>query len=236
MQWSRSHHYVLLMDIMGFKDKVYNIPHYELEDILITFQTKNNKIKPLLNSASGGELMRISHFSDSIIIATFDAGKKSLNRLIKAAAILMRNALESGIALRGVISKGLLTFDKDRNLYFGKPIVDAHLLEGQINLYGIIVHHTAEEDIKELVKNPLTNRDRKVKYIPIMRADVPFKNGLGSHYCVAYHLINSQLHEENVTDETIRLIEALYPTVSGEPRVYVDHTIKCLSENQLICN
>ena len=153
MNWSKGDHFVLYMDIMGFKEKINSIPHASLKEILWTFQTKNNKLKPLIKSKES-ELMRISHFSDSIIVASFDAGKLSLNRIIKAGAILMRNGLESGIALRGVIAKGPLTFDHEKNLYFGKPIVDAYTLEGQINLYGIIVHHSAEKAVNKIIQNP----------------------------------------------------------------------------------
>lgn len=235
MKWSNGDHFVLYIDIMGFKEKVCNIPHKKLHKILWEFQTKNDKLKPLLKNGNS-EFMRISHFSDSIIIASLDAGKRSLNRIIKAGAILMRNALEAGIALRGVITKGPLTFDYEKNLYFGKPIVDAYLLEGQINLYGIIIHHSAEGSIQSIIRSPLKEHGGKTKYIPIIRSFIPFKNGMSKHFCIAYHLINRQLNEQNVIHEIVTLLTKLYPTVSGYPRVYLDNTIKCLNDNQEICN
>ena len=63
------------------------------------------------------------------------------------------------IPIKGVIAQGIFSYDKENELYFGKPLVDAYLLHEELKYYGIVVHNTAEKTIKKYQNsnNPYTN-------------------------------------------------------------------------------
>lgn len=222
-------HLVLFMDIMGFKDRVTRTPHKDLLKTLTDFKELNDRLKPLL-SDKNGELLRMVQFSDSIIIASMNSNKQSLNRIVKAAVVLMQNALESGFALKGAIAMGSLTFDADTGIYFGLPIVDAYLLEEELKFYGVAFHHSVEPLIEGYIKQP-PPKGHQPLYAPIETCELPLKTGQSSHYCVSYHKMSKVLAK---ADDSIRLsglVKNIGKTVSGAPRIYIDNTLKFFDEN-----
>ena len=85
--------FVLYLDIMGFKDRVSKLKIEDLKKQLLLFKTKNNKLKPLLEGGKTKEtLINMAQFSDSIVLVTRDCTEEDLNRVSKAAAILMQTA------------------------------------------------------------------------------------------------------------------------------------------------
>ena len=104
--------FVLYLDIMGFKERVNRTPIGELNQQLLLFKTKNKKLKPLLEGPKN-ILMRMAQFSDSIVLVSEKDTIDDLNRICKAAAILMQTALQTGFALRGAIAKGEMVYDNE---------------------------------------------------------------------------------------------------------------------------
>ena len=157
--------FVLYLDIMGFKDRVAKTDISELKQLLLTFKTKNRKLKPLLENTTTGlrkEFMKMSQFSDSIVVISRSNTKDDLNRITKAGVILMQTALETGFALRGAVAAGNMVFDSENQIFFGQALVDAYLLEEQLNYYGIVFHDSAEKLVRESLEN---NED--ATYFPI---------------------------------------------------------------------
>ena len=135
--------FVLYLDIMGFKERVNRVNVEELKQQLLQFKTKNKKLKPLLNGGQpDNTLIEMAQFSDSIVLVSRDSTTDDLNRISKAATILMQTALQTGFALRGAMAKGDMVFDNAHQLFFGKALVDAYLLEEELCYYGVVFHES----------------------------------------------------------------------------------------------
>ena len=219
-------HLVLFMDIMGFKDRVVRKNHESLLHDFENFINNNERLKPLLNDGKG-ELIRLALFSDSIILATIDASKQSLNRIVKAATVLMHNALEVGFPIKGAISLGPVTFDNNKGIYFGQSIVDSYLLEEELKFYGIVFHHSVELLIEEYLKNP-PKRGRNSLYIPVEFKKISLKSGLSKHYTIAYHTLRRDLSRGDYRKNIEKWLSVICKSVSGSPRIYLDNTYSFL--------
>ncbi|MCI6982407.1 MAG: hypothetical protein MR894_09415 [Akkermansia muciniphila] len=158
--------------------------------------------------------LQISLFSDSIILFSPDTGGESLTAIAEAAAYIMRNAIGSGIPIKGAPAQGVVTNDTDKQLFFGLPIIDAYLLRENVKYYGVVVHHSAEQSV---IGVPL-----------FTDAPTPLRSGKVHHYQLDWFMDS----EKQVSEEACRNIEALRYSVSDEPRKYVDNTmelIRCVS-------
>lgn len=213
--------FVLYLDIMGFKERVNRTPIGELNQQLLLFKTKNKKLKPLLEGPKN-ILMRMAQFSDSIVIVSEKDTIDDLNRICKAAAILMQTALQTGFALRGAITKGEMVYDNENQLFFGKALVDAYLLEEELCYYGIVFHESVEESIREAMSNGK-------HYYPIEDIKIPFKKGKSKHYHIAWYKLDAALREGDISLSAIEWLKDMRKTVSGNPRVYLDNTIDIIN-------
>jgi hypothetical protein len=228
--------FVLYLDIMGFKERVTKVDISKLEQQLRDFRTKNDKLKPLLEKSNTNPpkiQINMSQFSDSIVLVTEGDTLYDLNRICKAAVILMQTGLETGFALRGAITKGEMIFDKENQLFFGKALVDAYLLEEELCYYGIVLHESMEDDVIKVQQSDkfyIVDTQNKGKYMPIEDVDVPLKKGKSKHYHIAWHKMNKKLEEGDMSDEAIEWLRNMRKTVSGNPRVYLDNTIKMIND------
>lgn len=213
--------FVLYLDIMGFKERVNKVDAMVLKEQLLQFKTKNIKLKPLLNGGkSDNILIHMAQFSDSIVLVSRDTTIDDLNRISKAATLLMQTALQTGFALRGAIAKGKMVFDKSQQLFFGKALVDAYLLEEELCYYGIVFHESMEEIILEA---------QTKKHMPIEDIPVPLKKGKSRHYHIAWHKLKGNLQKGDICSEALGWLKDIRKTVSGNPRVYLDNTINIIS-------
>lgn len=137
---------VLYADIMGFSHRVTFNNHEELKRDLQKFkQSWESRIKPL---EKGGHLKSVQ-FSDSILLVVNGTNEKMFNIITKAAVCLVQSAMSLGFPIKGVIAQGKFSYDKDNELYFGLPLVEAYKLHEEIYYYGIVVHHSAEQTVKK---------------------------------------------------------------------------------------
>ncbi|MCM1139818.1 MAG: hypothetical protein NC453_14720 [Muribaculum sp.] len=223
-EWiTKTDHLVLFMDIMGFKNRVERTDLVVLMGQLSEFKTKNIKLSPLLKNGKQ-QLIAYSQFSDSIVLVTRGCSKEDLNRLTKAAVILMQIGMQSGFALKGCISKGEMIYSPNNQLFFGKALVDAYMLEEELKFYGVVYHHSVEELIHSTITNQLIHIKGREKYIPIYEAKVNLKTGCCYHYTVAWHLLKEDLSKGDVSDIAKDWLKKIAETVSGNPRIYLANT------------
>lgn len=241
--WEQAQHFVLFLDIMGFKDRVEKTSLNELRDSLMNFKTKNKKLNPLLMDAKTScEHIRLAQFSDSIVAVSESDTKDDLNRILKVGVILMQTALESQFALRGALSLGQMVFDKNNQLFFGKALVDAYLLEESLNCYGIVLHESVEEIVSSINNSngydasPDKTAIKGYKYYPIHDCELPFKGGKSRHYHIAWYAVKKNLTKGFIGDESKKWLQVLRRTVSGNPRVYLDNTIRIINEYEKLLN
>lgn len=218
--------FVLYLDIMGFKERVNNTPISKLKQQLDDFKEKDNRLKPLLKGKDDKILMEMAQFSDSIVLVSTDNKLCDLNRICKAAAILMQIALKTGFALRGAIAKGEMIFDENNKLFFGKALVDAYLLEEELCYYGIVFHESTEEIVERFLEKGVN------KSFIIEEYSVPFKKGRSKHFHIAWHKMNETNQAANISETAKGWLKALRKTVSGNPRVYLDNTINMIESSE----
>ena len=214
---------VLFLDIMGFKERVRRMSVDKLKEQLIDFCAKKIKLSPLLEGKGNPDMMKITQFSDSIVVVSKGSAKEDLNRLTKAAVILMQNALEKGIALRGAIACGDMVFDERNQIFFGQALIDAYLLEKELCCYGIVFHDTAEELVAKAMQP-----DKH----PIEDVVLPFKGGKSKHYHVAWYKMDKKLTKNDISNEALIWLNNLRKTVSGHSRAYLDNTIEIINNEE----
>lgn len=212
---------VLYADFMGFTSRVLSHSHEDIKNELKEFRSKwASKMAPL----KSGDHLRFVQFSDSILIVANGTDFKMFNLLSKAAVCLVHTSMSMKIPIKGVISQGIFSYDKDNELYFGKPLIDAYLLHEELKYYGIAVHHTAEITVKKFqdLDNPYCN------------SPIYLEKGMASHYHLCWNLINVHLHSEDITDQCEKWIEKIAENVSGTPRMYIDKTLEVIKKDQCL--
>ena len=209
---------ILYADIMGFKNMVYNLTHDELKERLENFTSCwKNRISPLLK---GGYLKSVQ-FSDSIIMIVDGIEKKMFNLISKAAICLIQEAMKVKFPIKGVIAQGIFSFSSERELYFGKPLVDAYLLHEELKYYGIVVHNTAEKTVKRF-----RGKDKPYKNTPIF-----LEKSKISHYHLCWNLVDESLSPKDITNKCEKWLHNIEELVSGYPRIYIDNTLKVLKKD-----
>lgn len=203
--------YIVFLDIMGFKDRVARTKHEDLFSMLNDF---NQKISlHILKHREHG--IRLSQFSDSILIYSSDNSRESLKIISEVSSEVMGTAISLGIPLKGAIAKGVITCDISKQLYFGQALIDAYLLEENVKYYGILAHNSVEADILELEKTDST----------IFRdIEAPLKSGKVSHYEICWYNNNIQSAKNN--------LRKIRNTVSGDPRKYIDNSLKAIGSTE----
>ena len=222
--------FVVFLDIMGFKERVARNTQGSLYKELTDFnkdittiinshknlkvaqpfkQTDNSDIA--LKSEEEEDEILLAQFSDSIVIFTNGNTKENLLTVSNVAKQIMMSAIkrENPIPLKGALAEGDITCDMVKQLFFGQALIDAYLLEENIQYYGIVVHHSAEQSVKnyatEIFKNNL----------------VPLKSGKINHYELVWY---DGCEDVKLGLERIRL------SVSDSPRKYVDNTNNIIDE------
>lgn len=227
--------YVLYADIMGFKDRVIRTEHTDLEK---DFENLLTGLSYWFVPSKKSQKFKVSFFSDSILIIEENT-KGGFNRISKAAAGLMQVSLKHKFPIKGVIAKGKFTYKEEKQLFFGRALVDAYELENEVHYYGIVAHHTVEKDIQNYSKGK-KRRDKKGKIKteranPYVLGPIPLKTGYTTHYHLAYNLISKKRETGKGIDEINRNItsylEEISRTVSGTPRIYIDKTLQVLKED-----
>ena len=212
---------ILYADIMGFKDTIFSTAHNDLKKRLLTFRKSfEKKIKPLRT----GDYMRFVQFSDSIIIVVNGTDSKMVNLVTKAGVILMHEAMKAEFPIKGVLSQGMFTYDKDNELYFGRPLVNASLLHDELYYYGIVVHHSAEKIIKDNISVDC----------PYGISPINLKKGKTSHYHLIWNMLKLNLSPGDITDSAVKWLEKIQESVSGAPRIYIDNTISIIKSDSEI--
>ncbi|MDE6337033.1 MAG: hypothetical protein K2L34_10745 [Muribaculaceae bacterium] len=218
--------FVVFLDIMGFKDRVArNTPenlyleltefNKDITNILNSSKKVNTQHLPkqigesdtaLLSPAQYESKITLAQFSDSIVLFSKDNSKECLLEIASVAKQIMASAIsrEKPIPLKGALAEGKVTCDMSKQLFFGQALIDAYLLEENVQYYGIVVHHTAEQSVINFGDNFFKN------------TLVPLKSGKISHYELVWYKDNP--------DDIKSGLDRIRLSVSDSPRKYVDNT------------
>lgn len=207
--------FIAFFDIMGFKDFVTHNSHENVLEKLEQLTSFKEMIEEERNLYLNNKPNAINSsikpvlFSDSFLMISNDDSKDSLNDMLYLAIVFMQMCIEKEIPIKGCISCGKLTADFKKSIFFGQPLIDAFLLEEELELYGCLIDHHLE---KYLLKYKFTDE--------IVLYKVPLKTGKVNH-----KLINWALSNVN-KEEMLEHVNQLYLSVSGRPRKYIDNTIE----------
>lgn len=209
---------ILYADIMGFSFRVNRENHNKLKRDLLKFKKTWEKQSSILRK---DDRLRSVQFSDSIMVVVNGVDEEMFNLITKAAICLMQTAMSLGFPIKGVISQGKFTYDKNNELYFGLPLVEAYKLHDEIHYYGIVVHHSAEKIVKLYADATR----------PYIKTAINLKKGRTSHFHLLWHLLDKKLAKANISDLANDWLDKIEEGVSGEPRIYVDNTREILKQD-----
>lgn len=130
--------YVAMLDIMGFKAIVEKKASSRVYSLL-------KKVYNEATNQSSYAKLKISIFSDTILIISDNDTQECYEDIVKSSAYFANLFIKNGYAINGAIAFGSVTFDEEKNICFGKPIIDAHLMQEDLFFYGIVLHETAEK-------------------------------------------------------------------------------------------
>lgn len=222
-EWSpKSLRFVALMDILGFKDLVYKENHdfifkklsliKSTIDELADFKNQSPQIKAI---GVEEDQSRSFAFSDSIICFSRGDTFADAFKIIFDSYTIVKKSLEAGIPIKGAISFGEISVDFANSLYFGKPIVDAHILHDQLQMMTVILDNAAEVKIKSYNESEIINAVL-VPYRAIL------KDGKISHTLLRPY------QGKPIQNQLQHLLD-LYKTTYGKPRSYIDNTLDFLN-------
>jgi hypothetical protein len=219
--------FVAFLDIMGFKDMMFRNSHaYVMKKMnairLTTKMIERDGKETLAKRRKEG---KDSHtaiilpvvFSDSILLVSEDDSESSARDILFEAAYLLHDSFHEGIPIKGALAYGEQTADFKESLHFGKPLIDAYELQSELQMYGLVLHHSMEAYLK---KHNILFNDRLLSLY-----ETPLKGGKVNHYC-----INTNFLEETAL---VPVISEMYNSVSGNTRLYVDNTIDFVNSTKL---
>lgn len=213
-----SDRFVAFFDIMGFKNLVNSKNHDEVIKLMDGIAKYVQIIDSRMFSDSGS-MIKTTFFSDSILIITNNNSLESAIHIMIHSAMLFEKVLSYGIPIKGCISFGKFTADFEKSLFVGQPLIDSFLLQEELYLYSIILHHSFETfmSYKKYGEGEFPNNPRWIKYL------TPFKNGRAFHYHInwLYYTKLGKLEK----DKYFMLLNKYYNSISGKTRAYVDNTL-----------
>lgn len=141
---------------------------------------------------------------------------------------IFAKAIESNIPIKGSISCGEVSLNKEEQIYFGQPIIDAYLLQEEVNHIGIVAHNTIDVFVEN---NPSFRVADKIKLESLLlESKVPLKTGQLTHTFLnwfTYVIPDNKRNTNRVEKRTIviELLNKFKLNSSGDPRKYSDNTI-----------
>lgn len=226
---------MLYVDIMGFKALVKE--DNNLANKLSQFI--RNLERALLALRATADI-RMTMFSDLIVVAANGNNVQQLNQLVKAAAIVQLLCKENGFPINGCIAKGSLSYEDIEEetktkkskitmpLFHGEAVINSYLLSEELFCYGVVLHPNTEEILEK------DNKKTKTHNHPFVKCDIPLKSG---GYVPLFYLSwthvdtnvnNTSTSRKCSLDNYIKAIEALDNHNSTRVRAYIHNTIKLL--------
>ncbi|MFV0420549.1 MAG: hypothetical protein ACK5KT_17730 [Dysgonomonas sp.] len=222
--WSlTTNRFVCFLDIMGFKDMVMRNSHESIYKMLNDFSKKRDTLDGAISLPKQYETdsLKTVSFSDSIVIFTKEDTKECLELLTLATSWLFAKAIEAGIPLKGAIAHGTMSINVSRQIFFGQPLIDAYLLEEEVEFYGIVIHNTTEKKLNEYAT---------FKGIEMYKdCNVPLKSGRIQHYTLDW-VTGVEGKDESIKEKSLALMKKQREQTSGRPRKYIDNTISVINQ------
>lgn len=228
--------FVAFIDILGFKDSVMRSTHDNIYKQLVTINKLKKKLQLPRNFSDTPEFFRDTevytvNFSDSIVIFSKGNTIAEFENFLIMVRHLFGHCIKCNIPVKGGIAYGEISVNIEDQIYFGQPIIDAYLLEEEVNFFGVALHNTADKYITEN-----SDQIQLLKYFPkiIFTSKVHLKHGKICHSCLSWFKILITTFDsddfELKKSEVLNKLKWFYGNCSGNPRRYVDNTIELFED------
>jgi len=216
--------FVVFIDIMGFKDLVARSTH---DEIYTQMKRIDEKIKHVQEvdwlKDFKKNLVHSTTYSDSIILYSKDETFEAFDFLVSTTAGLINYLFLEGVPFKGAMAFGTMTLDTQKSIFFGQPLIDAYLLQEEINFYGILFHSSVDKNLE-------VNKKEWPPFTSLYLCDL--KAGSAKHMTI-YPMHARQKDDEEYGEQYLELLNAvnkLRYNTSGHLRKYIDNTEKYLLE------
>jgi len=227
--------FVAFFDILGFKDKVMREDHDKIYNDLADIQVNEDLLNNTLNNPTVQKTfqdcdIRIVKFSDSIVLFSKKDTIENFILFLISTRFLFTSFLEKNFLIKGSMAYGKISLDKEKQLYFGQPIIDAYFLEEDVNYIGVVAHNSIDKFKQSIDKN---NKFYTLSTQLLFEGKSPLKSGHITHLNLNWflQLIDNKNLSGTIKHDIIASLRKYYLSVSGSPRRYIDNTIKFLEEN-----
>ena len=221
--------FIAYFDIMGFK---YMIKNGDLPDLYDKF---SNLIKA---NIKGNRRSRISYYiySDLIVVITQDGTQDSFKQLLEASIKITNGIINLDWGVSGSIAKGKLTFDKQKHIFLGQPVVDAYLAQEDVEFYGIVICDSAVGDVIKYLSDAKNKKITKHLGDLLKEERLHFKSGYYSQYHLRW--FDYMYNEKGPThpyyikrtseDQTKQKMQGMLQKTKGPARRYIENTMELL--------
>jgi hypothetical protein len=170
---------VAICDVLGFKRLVYETPLQRVSGAMthlrrmLTYAVRHEDPKgepPTMAELRSQANVEIVVFSDTIFLFAKDDSDDAVRELIEAVGwLLFGTTMSSVVGLRAGLAYGEVLLEPENDVFVGKPIVDAHLMETQQEWSGATLCDTAVERLARAGLTPET-------HVWLKKYPVPMKN------------------------------------------------------------
>jgi hypothetical protein len=223
--------FVGFIDLLGFKDKVMRKSHSEIYDELSKISNAKKDIEDVTRNIDDSDYFNdsdiyIVSFSDSIVMFSKNDDYKNFEYFLVMLRYLFSKAISHGIALKGGIAHGEISINKSEQIYFGQPIIDAYLIEEDVNYLGVTCHNSIDAYLK--ANNSNVDSSTLIGGL-LFETSTPLKCGKIVHFNLDWFVMlpnEVTASKENLIIEIQEILKNFNQTVSGSPRKYVDNTLE----------
>jgi len=212
--------YVGCIDIMGFKDLVARKSHGDVYEMMLRVSKAVESIASLLKNfhSDREDDVAVTLYSDSILVYSKDASYDSREIFVATIANLTNALFKERVPFKGAVAFGEMTLDFANSIFFGQPLIDAHLMQEELSYYGVVVHATAENE-----KGHNIDED-----YAIIEYNTPFKSGTAKHLTIMPGITFIETFEEHILNEVYDNVLRMRFNTSGPLRKYIDNTLAYL--------
>lgn len=210
--------YVAYFDIMGFKDMVLRTSHEEIYRMMLKIDQNIREMADIQWGDSTSKLIKTTNYSDSIIIYSKDDSDDSLYSFVCTVAAFTNDLLTEAIPYKGAVAFGKMTLDTKNSIFFGQPLIDAYLLQEELEFYGVIAHATIEKEIEE------KNKKKKIPFIESYSCNLKKGNSRHLTICPVFAVVTVKPNIKEHVDKVLASCKKLRLKTSGHLRKYVDNT------------
>ena len=139
--------FVAMLDILGFSDRV--AMDAEVHGLDVYVETVIKVSRPLD--------IRVILFSDTVVLFTLDDSPKAFDEILKACSQVLYALLEKKIPMRGAIAHGSFRTSEGPThgaVIAGRPIIEAHHYESQLQWIGVMIAPSVGRHMPELFSLP----------------------------------------------------------------------------------